>query len=372
MNMRGRRGRGMKAEISPATKIGVVIEKDKSWTTETPELPEGQFLTTEVADAIDELEGIEIVEVEPEPDVATVYRWEIPGADGYALRIEFEAQNADEAREFAKVVSVGDEGNSRSLTSLERNWITTTEPQVVRATEAITLDLDSALLVNDRLWRENETYRQAVALFEQHGIDINDPMAWAESQQTAAQHKIDRADRVRAGKMRELVQALQNVDRALHDAIELDEEFAPPKPAVPQEPDYSKLVIVTDGSVEDMPHLYPRLANAKFTKVSPADPLTDEERHGYSIIFENGDGLIEDYRIRRAGPGEQEPLRAISRRIQALVGLTAEKAVEAAPPVKTGPTGIPGSLVIPKDNGDMDFVSTISDGVQPSGWKVQS
>lgn len=332
------------------------------------ENPEQQFVTDESV----AMELLESANDEPAYDIEpedVVYRWEVPGVDGYTLRIDVEAVDVSQALLVAMV-----RVDTRELTALELNWIKTTSPQVVRATSEIALEHQAALNINARLERENEAYQATKELFDLYDIEIDDPLAWVNRMKAEAQGMIDRADRIRAGKMRELVQSLQNIDRAVHDAIDSDPEFAPPKPSVPEEPDYSRLVIVADGNVHDMPHRYPRLAEAKFLDVPPTEQLTATELAGYDLVFRQGDGLIEEYRVRRAGPGEQEPLLAIQRRLVAMVGMADINNEVIEPlPAKTGPTGIPASIPVAQDNGDREFVGTLNDnGHSTSGWQVNS
>jgi hypothetical protein len=282
------------------------------------------------------------------PDPVT-YRWSIPhtGADGYALVVQVNVgavgyHDIKGAREIA----LHTPGIGRDLTPVESNWIATTEPEIVRPTTAVTLNYDHALFLNRQLVTENKSFDTAKAAFEQLGIDVNDPLAWVNTMIDEAQERIDSADLSRRQKMITLWSRLDGLQSTLNEVIDSDPEFSPPKPAAPREPSYAGLIAhVAGASASEARSRFPRLADATFLDVPIMEPLTTEEREGFAILFERNGGIVEDWRMRHAGASEHEPVRAIMRRFQAILKVSApvpvpvvERAQVQLPP---GGTGIP-------------------------------
>lgn len=253
-----------------------------------------------------------------------LYRWQIPGDKGYSLLVEVaEARNLEHARASALGIIIlgepveGEEPTGRELTQMERGFILTTEPEILRDTTAITLTHWSAVQENERLKAENQQWEKAKAVFEAEGIDVHDPSRWlrvkrAEINEKQHQDQIEQA-RVKMA----LYDKLAAIQTDLSIAMTAT-GYAPPPPVTPIEPDYSTIAVI--GTKEDKQRL-PRLAGAKWVESDPKEPLTTEEAQAWSLLTNPDYGIIQLWRGGMFG-SEEDALKVekLMQRLTALVG----------------------------------------------------
>lgn len=280
--------------------------------------------TAHTLDIVGEAE--ELVEVQPVPK-PTVYLWDIPGENGYSMRIEVEsADDIEHARSTALAFTVplgtmekdhmGFEHEARRpLTSIESQWVRTIEPQVVVDSSAVTMGHGEALKENERLRKENEAFDKCREVFAEHSIDVYNPGAFIDSAHQYSSDRINQANKERDERNQKLVNKLLALQSAFDVAIE-ESGCAPPKPEVPAEPDYSGLTIFVDDIAESQ--YYPRLNAANFVERVPTDPLDDDEKAGLDLILREY-GILERYWRQAASETEIVQIKAIMGRIKAVI-----------------------------------------------------
>jgi hypothetical protein len=317
----------------------------------------------------------------PAQQEPVTYRWSIPGADGYVLQVSatftpvftdfIKYTNIDHARATAKP------DIDRELTAVERNWIETTEPEVVLPTTAVTLEHATALYRNGQLSAENAGFADYREQCMFHDINPSDLGEFVDRTHESANTRIQAAEAEQAAARQALSNALQVLSADLAGVIDMT-GFAPPPTVAPAEPSYAGLTIVPDVALVDAPNTYPRLAGANFIAQPPTEPLTEHEIAGYEILFERHGGIVEDWRLKKAGPADEAALRAITARIRAIVGSQIEKIVAEAPPVRVASQGGTGIPPAPKYMDDVPAwtEATPNTGIPPApahggGWTIQ-
>jgi len=263
-----------------------------------------------------------------DPIAKPVYRWEIPDETHvpYVAVIEItDAADVDEARRAALAIRFGvreatvdtPKDDGRGLTAMERAYIMQTPPVVVRDSEQITLTHAMAIYLNERLTRENEAFAGARRLFEDLGIDPDNPAAWAERQKTEANNIISIAKD--AFDMRASQIAL-SIERAIADlkTAAFQTGFATPEPKPLPEPDYSPLTIFVDDV--DKAQQFPRLASATWVERTPGEGLSESEARGAEMLCKEG-GYIETAYRGFHNPTDEKALRDIQNRLKAEWGL---------------------------------------------------
>lgn len=243
---------------------------------------------------------------EPPYDGPAVYSWLIPGERGYALEIKVPSRvDLDTARAMALELRIGAEGEDegRGLSELERVYVASVEPAIVRDTVDVTLDHQRALEANERLARENDAFATAKEVFTGLGIDPEKPIDFVDRVHEQADGRILAADAELAGRREQLSSELLRAVAHLREVAVMT-GFAKIEPPAPAEPDYSALVIVVDD-VLDVKGLYPRLADAVWVEQMPGAPMTDDVRAGYLLTATR---IRENFRM-KFGAGETEMLQ---------------------------------------------------------------
>lgn len=254
-----------------------------------------------------------------------VYRWEIPSdaLPGYILPIDItDAKNLEEARATALQIRIGviegsatqkaDEG--RELTRTERAYVLQEEPQVVCDSEQITLTHAMAVYLNERLTTENEGLQRIKEVLTEYGIDPENPQVWIDGQMGEAAALVSVATEAFDLRGRQFAQGIERAIDALRTTAH-QTGFATPAPAIPPEPDYSKLTIFTPN-VEETAQEFPRLSAANIIEYVPGEELSKSEALGAHMLTKPG-GYLEAARRGFVTPSESEALKAIQARIKA-------------------------------------------------------
>jgi hypothetical protein len=252
-----------------------------------------------------------------------VFVWEIPDSrdNGYFLRIVArEGDDAEAARTWVlqNYYVQQPDGTNRSMSTSERNWITGQPPEAIVDTSTVTLGHAEALDECRRLDALNVAFRAAKETLDAHGIDIHDPQAWIDRQVSATTAKIASADRDRDLRH-------QRMSNALTDALDIitqaQEEtgFAPPKPVLPPEPDYSMLTVILPPFVSEDSYA-DKIKGANFIKRAPQD-ISEAALAGMKILTKH-EGLIEmTWRMGRVSDQERDELIEAQKAIKALTGV---------------------------------------------------
>jgi hypothetical protein len=252
-----------------------------------------------------------------------VYRWEIPldAFPGYVLPIEVtEAASVEHARDAALVMVVGGDGTEenpgRELTPMERAWLKSEEPMIVRDTTQVTLGHERALHDNEALTAKIAELEGVSAALSAFGINAEDPQSWIDAQKAL----IDQLARTTQERFKydrqQLANSLENAIEALRQTAK-QTGFAQPDPVLPPEPDYSALTVVAPQGLKPF---YPKLQGANWTEFSPFDEPSETERAGLYILLNDNDGLASEYIRRSASFEDQAKMRAAVARVKALLG----------------------------------------------------
>lgn len=254
------------------------------------------------------------------------YRWEIPHAQGddYLLPIEVcEAASPEDARRAALEIAIptggmDDDGQriTRPLTTMERMFVDTQSPVVIRDTEAITIDHFRAMTQNTDLKAKAAAVEAATLALGQTGVDVNNPLGWVNQMRTQALQDAQAA----AGRLAQDRQSLCNGLLAMSAQIStlIDSTgFAPPKPLPTPEPDYSKISVVCDP---DKRQNYPLLSSANWIDHSPIEPMSEAEQSAWDLLMRPDTGIFALWRLTAyASQGDAENVEHLKVRLRALV-----------------------------------------------------
>ena len=248
----------------------------------------------------------------------TIYLWQIPADNGYALRLEIEdAPDAAHARTKALQAEVPlGEGEWRRLTQVETQWVASTEPVIVRDTATVTLAHDGALAETVRLDGLLADWRRVESVFAEYGIDVTRPNLFIDETMLAAKVEIAAADLARSNQHKALSARLQGIMSDFAEALDAT-GYAPLPPATVPEPDCSLLTVVAPPTISR--HDYPRLAGATWTSKEPGEPLSDLEAEGRELLLREG-GIIDERARGFVSDRESAALRAIETRISTEIG----------------------------------------------------
>lgn len=229
------------------------------------------------------------------------YRWEIGDDKGYALRVEItEADSIEHARTLAlstNVVLSGSEATDdlkfRPLGVQERQWIKTTDPDVIVDTRAITMSYAEALATVSQLAAQGEAFRKTRVIFRDNGIDVFNPQAWvdairasAASEVAAAKDEFDHGRKRLAAVLRDLV---KQIDTAAEATGMREKAAAPPPP-----PDYSDITVLLQEGVDPTTKI-PELVKAGINVINrdPTEEFSPGTLAGLHMVLKPG-GIIED------------------------------------------------------------------------------
>lgn len=253
------------------------------------------------------------------PQLSPVYRWQIPGDRDYSLPVDItDAATVDEAKFAALGIVIGGDGTEdnpgRSLTVVERHWIETKEPLIVRDTEAITLGHEWALIENEKLKAEIATYAQAKRVFEDYGINPEDPYLWVNEQMDGIADTMKRHDeRVEAERV-VLADNLEGLALMVRN-IAKKTGHAQPDPILPAKPDASRLTITAPTGTR---HTFPDLEAALWTEINPAEPMNHDEAEGLHQILNDNNGIVWEWMRSRGSEVETRQMTAAIHRILTL------------------------------------------------------
>jgi hypothetical protein len=199
---------------------------------------------------------------------------------------------------------------------MERIFVETQEPVVIRDTEQITIDHFRAMSQNTALKAQAAAVEAATLLLDRTGVDVNNPGAWVnQTRQTAMQDA-----QAAAGRLAQDRQALCNGLLAMSAQINslIDSTgFAPPKPIPVPEPDYSKLTVVCDP---DKRLNYPRLSSANWIDHSPTEPMSEAEQSAWNLLMRPDSGILALWRMTPyASDMDAQNVELLKARLRALV-----------------------------------------------------
>lgn len=286
-------------------------EKEKAWqaATEQPyrlsDLPGINTIPVVVMPI--ELQDVSV----PVPAVPLTYRWDVPAADDYILRLQITTTDGiDEARRQL----IDSPPVDRKLTPMEAHWIRTSEPGIVLPSACVSLDHNTALAENARLQVLHMAYDQTEAACKSHGIDPHEPQVWIDAIKAGAQVAVDQITATSNAKLARMASSVKMLRTACTDVLEqngLDDHA----PVLEPTPDVSVLTVYASADVDK--GRYADLAAANWITHEVAEP-TDSAKRGLFEAMKPG-GYLWTVGKTKLGVPEQEDLAAAMALIRASV-----------------------------------------------------